>query len=124
MYLKQHKTAEARESFERAIKLHASYPDTLPNAWNNLGLLATQEGRTAEAIHIFKTLYGKSRSSDCSGQSRATHIASRNSGMKLAKSGARGCSRTLKTRKRITVWLWSLRKSVTVIARTNICEER
>ncbi|HXR16149.1 MAG TPA: FG-GAP-like repeat-containing protein [Terriglobales bacterium] len=54
VYLKQQKTAEARESFERAIKLHASYPDTLPNAWNNLGLLAAQEGHTAEAISYFQ----------------------------------------------------------------------
>ena len=54
VYLKQQKTSEARDSFERAIKLHASYPDTLPNAWNNLGLLATREGRTAEAIPYFQ----------------------------------------------------------------------
>ena len=54
VYLKQQKTGEARESFERAIKLHASYPDTLPNAWNNLGLLATREGHTAEAIPYFQ----------------------------------------------------------------------
>ncbi len=54
VYLKQGKTAEARKSFEGAIKLHASYPDTLPNAWNNLGLLATREGHTAEAIPYFQ----------------------------------------------------------------------
>jgi len=54
VYLKQQKPGEARESFERAIKLRASYPDTLPNAWNNLGLLATREGRTAEAIPYFQ----------------------------------------------------------------------
>ena len=54
IYLKQQKTSEARESFERAIKLHASYPDTLPNAWNNLGLLAAREGRAAEAIPLFQ----------------------------------------------------------------------
>jgi Tfp pilus assembly protein PilF/peroxiredoxin len=54
VYLKQGKTAEARESFERATKLRASYPDTPPNAWNNLGLLATREGRTAEAIPYFQ----------------------------------------------------------------------
>jgi tetratricopeptide (TPR) repeat protein len=52
--LKQEKTGEARASFERALKLHASYPDTLPNAWNNLGLLVTREGRTAEAIPYFQ----------------------------------------------------------------------
>ena len=54
VYLQQQKTAEARESFERATKLQASYPDTLPNAWNNLGLLATRESRTAEAIPFFQ----------------------------------------------------------------------
>jgi tetratricopeptide (TPR) repeat protein/peroxiredoxin len=54
VYLKQQKAEDARKSFERAIKLRASYPDTLPNAWNNLGLLATREGRTAEAIPYFQ----------------------------------------------------------------------
>jgi tetratricopeptide (TPR) repeat protein len=53
-YLNQQKTAEARASFERATKLHASYPDTLANAWNNIGLLATQEGHTDEAIRCFQ----------------------------------------------------------------------
>ncbi len=54
VYLKQDKTREARASFERAVKLHASYPDTPPNAWNNLGLLSTREGRTDEAIPYFQ----------------------------------------------------------------------
>ena len=53
-YLNQQKTAEARESFERAVKLRASYPDTLANAWNNLGLLATREGNTEEAMRCFQ----------------------------------------------------------------------
>ena len=53
-YLSQQKTEEARENFESATKLHASYPDTLANAWNNLGLLATRENRTDEAIRCFK----------------------------------------------------------------------
>ena len=54
VYLNQQKTAEARESFERALKLRASYPDTLANSWNNLGLLAAREGRTGEAIGSFQ----------------------------------------------------------------------
>jgi tetratricopeptide (TPR) repeat protein len=54
VYLDQQKTAEARVSFERAIKLRASYPDTLANSWNNLGLLAAREGRTGEAIGYFQ----------------------------------------------------------------------
>jgi tetratricopeptide (TPR) repeat protein/peroxiredoxin len=53
-HLNLRKTAEARASFERAIELPASYPDTLANAWNNLGLLDTQEGRTDEAVLRFQ----------------------------------------------------------------------
>jgi tetratricopeptide (TPR) repeat protein/peroxiredoxin len=52
--LNQQKTVEARQSFEHAVKLRASYPDTLANAWNNLGLLATREGRTDQAILCFQ----------------------------------------------------------------------
>jgi tetratricopeptide (TPR) repeat protein len=51
--LDQQKTAQARECFERALKLHASYPDTMANSWNNLGLLAAREGRTDAAIEDF-----------------------------------------------------------------------
>ncbi|HEV8039312.1 MAG TPA: FG-GAP-like repeat-containing protein, partial [Bryobacteraceae bacterium] len=54
VYLKQEKLVEARASFEQALKLNATYPDTHPNAWNNLGLLATREGRTADAIRDFE----------------------------------------------------------------------
>jgi len=54
VYLNQQKTTKARESFERALKLRASYPDTLANSWNNLGLLAAREGRTDEAVGYFQ----------------------------------------------------------------------
>jgi tetratricopeptide (TPR) repeat protein len=54
VYLKQQKNAEARDSFERATKSATGYPETVPNAWNNLGLLATREGRTAEAVPYFQ----------------------------------------------------------------------
>ncbi len=54
VYLEQAKTAQARESFEKVTKLEASYPDTLPNAWNNLGLIATREERVADAIPYFQ----------------------------------------------------------------------
>lgn len=54
VYLDQQKNTEARESFERALKLRAGYPDTLANAWNNLGLLAGREGRTGEAVGYFQ----------------------------------------------------------------------
>ena len=53
-YLNLQKTDEAKKSFEAATKLHASYPDTLANAWNNLGLLAARAGQTDEAIEYFK----------------------------------------------------------------------
>jgi tetratricopeptide (TPR) repeat protein len=54
VYLQQQNAAEARQAFERATKATAGFPDTIPNAWNNLGLLATREGRTAEAIPYFQ----------------------------------------------------------------------
>ncbi len=54
VYLEQQRNSEARDCFQRAVESHASYPDTLPNAWNNLGLLATREGRTAEAVPYFR----------------------------------------------------------------------
>jgi tetratricopeptide (TPR) repeat protein len=53
-YLSQQKITEARESFERATKLQAGYPDTLPNAWNNLGLIAAQARSTEEAVKDFR----------------------------------------------------------------------
>jgi tetratricopeptide (TPR) repeat protein len=54
VYLDQQNTAEARESFERALTLRATYPDTLANSWNNLGLLAAREGHTDEAVAYFQ----------------------------------------------------------------------
>jgi tetratricopeptide (TPR) repeat protein/peroxiredoxin len=52
--LNQQRNAEAREMFTRAVKLSASYPDTLPNAWNNLGILSTREGRMDDAVEYFQ----------------------------------------------------------------------
>jgi tetratricopeptide (TPR) repeat protein len=52
--LEQQRNAEARQSFARAVKLPASYPETLPNAWNNLGILSAREGRFDEAIGYFE----------------------------------------------------------------------
>lgn len=54
VYLNQQKLPEARDCFERALKLHAIYPDTMANAWNNLGLLEGREGHTAQAIPDFQ----------------------------------------------------------------------
>lgn len=54
VYLNQQKLAEARECFEHAIKMTATYPDTKAHAWNNMGLLAGREGNTEEAIGYFQ----------------------------------------------------------------------
>jgi tetratricopeptide (TPR) repeat protein len=54
VFLDQQKNKEARDCFERTLKLRASYPDTLANAWNNLGLLAGREGRVIKAIANFQ----------------------------------------------------------------------
>lgn len=53
-YLKQEKLAEARASFEQAVKLTAAYPNTTTNAMNNLGLVAAREGRAGDAIGYFQ----------------------------------------------------------------------
>ena len=54
VYLNQNKNAAARETFERAVKLPANYPDTLPDAWNNLGVIATREGRVGDSVQYFQ----------------------------------------------------------------------
>jgi tetratricopeptide (TPR) repeat protein len=54
VYLEQQKRKEARECFQRAVRSAADYPATLPNAWNNLGILAAREGNTDEAIGFFQ----------------------------------------------------------------------
>jgi tetratricopeptide (TPR) repeat protein len=54
VYLNQNKNAAARDAFERCVKLQASYPDTITDAWNNLGVLATREGRIADSIQYFE----------------------------------------------------------------------
>ena len=53
VYLNQNKNAAARDTFERAVKLPANYPDTLPDAWNNLGVIATREGRVDDSVPCF-----------------------------------------------------------------------
>lgn len=54
VYLNQDKNAAARDTFERCVKLKPAYPDTLPDAWNNLGVLATREGRVEDSIEYFQ----------------------------------------------------------------------
>ena len=53
VYLNQNKNAAARESFQRAVKLTANYPGTLPDAWNNLGVIATREGHVDDSVACF-----------------------------------------------------------------------
>ena len=53
-YLQQQKNSEARDCFQRALKLQATYPGTWPNCWNNLGILAAREGNYDEAIELFQ----------------------------------------------------------------------
>jgi tetratricopeptide (TPR) repeat protein/peroxiredoxin len=54
VYLNQSKNAAARETFERVVRLHANYPDTLPDAWNNLGVIATREARVSDSVECFQ----------------------------------------------------------------------
>jgi tetratricopeptide (TPR) repeat protein len=54
VYMNQNHNPAAREAFERATKLTASYPDTLPDSWNNLGVIATREGRIDDSIAAFQ----------------------------------------------------------------------
>jgi tetratricopeptide (TPR) repeat protein len=54
VYLKQGNLERARESFEQTITSKASYPDTIPKTWNNLGLIAARSGRTEEAVGYFQ----------------------------------------------------------------------
>ena len=53
VYLNQNKNAAARGTFERTVKLPANYPGTLPDAWNNLGVIATREGRVDDSVACF-----------------------------------------------------------------------
>jgi len=52
--LQQEEPAPAHIHFERAVQLQARYPGTLPNAWNNLGILAARGGHTDEGIRDFQ----------------------------------------------------------------------
>lgn len=54
VYLNQNKNESAQDAFERTVKLQASYPDTLPDAWNNLGVIATRNGQIEESIPNFQ----------------------------------------------------------------------
>jgi tetratricopeptide (TPR) repeat protein/peroxiredoxin len=53
-YLQLQKPTEARQCFERVLQLHTTYPGTLPNAWNNLGILSAREGNVDVAVRQFQ----------------------------------------------------------------------
>lgn len=55
VFLDQNQNAAAREMFERCVRLKPNYSETLPDAWNNLGVLATRDNRISEAIGYFQT---------------------------------------------------------------------
>lgn len=54
VYLTQNKNTAARDAFERCVKLQPTYPETLPDAWNNLGVLATRDGQFADSVQYFQ----------------------------------------------------------------------
>ena len=54
VYLNQNKNAAARDAFERCVKLQSGYPNTIPDAWNNLGVLATRENRVEDSVESFQ----------------------------------------------------------------------
>ncbi|HKS95663.1 MAG TPA: tetratricopeptide repeat protein, partial [Terriglobia bacterium] len=54
IYLKKQMPKEARASFEQTLRNRPSYPDTWTNAWNNLGMLAAQEGKNEDAVAALK----------------------------------------------------------------------
>lgn len=54
VYLNQNKNAAAREMFERGLQSTVSFPDTLADTWNNLGVIATRENKVGEAIQDFE----------------------------------------------------------------------
>ena len=54
VYLQAQKNELAQQTFERVTRLQPSYPGTLPNAWNNLGLIAARQHRMQDAVTCFQ----------------------------------------------------------------------
>jgi tetratricopeptide (TPR) repeat protein/peroxiredoxin len=54
IYLQKQMRTEAREGFQRTLQLRPSYPDTWTNAWNNLGMMAAQDGQAADAVQYLQ----------------------------------------------------------------------
>ena len=124
VYLKQEKTREARENFERATKLQASYPDTLANAWNNLGLLATREGHTAEAIPYFQEALKLNPDHLIALENLGNAYRQQKNWDEARKVLERAVAVGPRIRRRTTAWGWSSRSSTTMTGLMNICSER
>jgi len=48
--LQRHDFSQARQYLEQALKLRPNYPE----AWNNLGMMAAQEGHADDAVQNFR----------------------------------------------------------------------
>ena len=114
--LNQQKIVEARQSFERAVKLHPTYPDTLANAWNNLGLLDTREGRTDEAVRCFQEALRSSPDHLIALNNLGNAYRLQKQWDKARETFQRSLVVSPEIPKRITVWEWSLRR-LTITAR-------
>src|SRR6202007_3012467 len=53
-YFERQETNRARECFEQVLQSHAGYPGTVPNTWNNLGIIAARAGDVSAAIQDFQ----------------------------------------------------------------------
>ena len=121
VYLKREKIAEARESFERATTAQASYPETVANAWNNLGLLATREGRTAEAIPYFQEALKLSPDHLVGLENLGNAYRQLKRWDEQRSNAPSGSARTIP--RPTTAWGWSLPKSTILTALTSIWKE-
>ncbi len=54
VHMNRNENSAARDAFERALKVDAGYPDTIPDSWNNLGVIATREERMEDSIACFQ----------------------------------------------------------------------
>ena len=103
----------------------ASFPETLPNAWNNLGLLATQEGRTDEAIPFFEQALKVSPNNLIA----LDNLASAYRQQKRWDEARRVLDRALSVSpdrclKRTTASAWCMRKPTIMNGRMSVCKKR
>ena len=124
VFLDQQKNAEARENFERALKLRATYPDTRANSWNNLGLLAAREGQTGEAVDCFQKALKLSPDHPIA----LDNLGSAYRQLKLWDDARNTYERALETLtpamlRRTTVWEWCSRKMTTRRVPSILCKK-